>query len=140
VGQLHQLPNRHILIESCPTKIFLPNPDAKAEESRRLYAELGLNDREIELIAESVPKQHYYFKSPRGSRRFELALGPVALSFLASFEGTTMEETRRRVESLAARYGPGWPRVWLKERGLEEWADQFKPCTGEQDEKSWRAA
>src|SRR5690606_32929224 len=75
VNQLHQLPNRHILVESCPTKIFLPNPDAREGEARRLYAELGLNDREIHALAESVPKRHYYFKSLRGSRRFELELG-----------------------------------------------------------------
>jgi type IV secretion/conjugal transfer VirB4 family ATPase len=133
VGQLHQLPNRHVLIESCPTKIFLPNPDAKTEEARRLYAELGLNDREVDILAESTPKQHYYFKSPRGSRRFELALGSAALSFLAAVPGTTMEETRRNVTALAGRQGPAWPGVWLRERGLDTWADRFNQLTGGQD-------
>lgn len=131
VGQLHQLPNRHVLVESCPTKIFLPNPDAKAEETRRLYAELGLGEREIEIVAESTPKQHYYFRSPRGSRRFDLALGPVALAFLGSVEGSTMEETRRRVEALVARHGPSWVEEWLRERGVGEGADGNDPRGGE---------
>jgi type IV secretion system protein VirB4 len=140
VGQLHQLPNRHVLIESCATKIFLPNPEAKAEEARRLYAELGLNEREIEILAESVPKKHYYFKSPRGSRRFELALGPAALSLLASAEGMTMEETRRQVQALAIRHGAVWPAVWLRERGLGDWSERFNRLIGGQDDEASCAA
>jgi len=140
VGQLRELPNRQIVIESCPTKIFLPNPDAKSEEAGKLYAELGLNSREIEVIAESVPKRHYYFASPRGSRRFELALGPLALSVLAPSDGTTLDETRRRVEALAERCGDAWPDVWLRELGLEEWADRFTRLKGGQDEQGSCAA
>lgn len=140
VGQLHQLPNRHVLIESCPTKIFLPNADAKSEEAKRLYAEMGLNEREVEILVESVPKQHYYFKSPRGSRRFELALGPFALSLLAAAPGSTMEETRRQVSALVARHGEAWPEVWLRERGLDEWADRFNQLTGGQDANTSYAA
>lgn len=132
-GHLHQLPNRHVLIESCPTKIFLPNADAKTEEGKRLYAELGLNEREVEILAESVPKRHYYFRSPRGSRRFELGLGPVALSLLSASPGTTMEETRRQAMALAARHGSAWPELWLRDRGLEKWADRFNQLTGGQD-------
>src|SRR5690606_6167405 len=63
VNQLHQLPNRHVLVESCPTKIFLPNPEARGEELARLYRELGLNEREVETLAQSTPKKHYYFRS-----------------------------------------------------------------------------
>jgi type IV secretion system protein TrbE len=140
VGQLHQLPNRHILIESCPTKIFLPNPDAKSEEARRQYAELGLNERELEILADSVPKKHYYFKSPRGSRRFELSLGPTALSLLASADGTTMEETRRQVDALIARHGDEWQHTWLRERGVEEWADRLNQLQGGDDEAASFAA
>jgi type IV secretion system protein TrbE len=133
VGQLRQLPNRHVLIESCPTKIFLPNADAAAEDTRRLYAELGLNDREAQILAGSIPKKHYYFKSPRGSRRFELELGPLALSFFTAAAGTTMEETRREVEELAAEHGAAWCEEWLRRNGLEDWANQLK---GGQDEKT----
>ena len=140
VGQLRDLPNRQLIIESCPTKIFLPNADAKSTEARQLYAELGLNAREIELIAESIPKRHYYFRSPRGSRRFELALGPLALSLLAPVSGQTVDETRRQVEALIERSGQAWPEEWLRERGLEEWADHFNLLKGGQDEQGSSAA
>lgn len=140
VQQLLELPNRQIITESCPTKIFLPNPDAKARETGRLYAELGLNAREIEVIAESVPKRHYYFRSPRGSRRFELGLGPLALAFMAPSEGTTLDEMRRRVEALAERWGDSWPEAWLRERGLDEWADRFTRLKGGPDDQGSCAA
>jgi type IV secretion system protein VirB4 len=140
VGQLNQLPNRHILIESCPTKIFLPNPDARSEESRRVYGELGLNERELEILAGSVPKKHYYFKSPRGSRRFELSLGPIALCLLASAEGTTMEETRRQVEGLIARHGDSWREAWLRDRGVELTTDWLNLLQGDRDDTTPPAA
>ncbi|MGH7576220.1 MAG: hypothetical protein ACREM1_13980 [Longimicrobiales bacterium] len=140
VSQLHQLPNRHILVESCPTKIYLPNPDAKADESRRLYAELGLNGRETDIIAESTPKRHYYFKSLRGSRRFELELGPLALAFMTPAEGATVDETRRLMEALIDRYGDAWTREWLRHRGLEAWADRLDLQRGDDDENVANAA
>jgi type IV secretion system protein TrbE len=140
VGQLEQLPNRHVVVESCPTKIFLPNPEAKAVEARRLYAELGLNEREIDLLAESVPKKHYYFRSPRGSRRFELGLGPLALSFLAPPEGLTMEETRRQIEPLVTQHDGSWPGILLRDVGLHHWSDRFHRYAGVQNEKPSHAA
>lgn len=136
VGQLHQLPGRHVLIESCPTKIFLPNADASSEEARRLYVELGLNEREIEILAASIPKKHYYFQSPRGSRRFELELGPLALSLLAAAPGSTMEETRCEVEELVRRHGDDWQQAWFARHGLNDWAEQLRRQKGDDDEKA----
>lgn len=140
VSQLNQLANKHILVESCPTKIFLPNPDAKADEARRLCAALGLNEREIDIVAESTPKRHYYFRSLRGSRRFELELGPLALAFMTPAPGMTLDETRRQVESLMDRYGDAWTGEWLRQRGLDEWAKRLELTRGEDDERVASAA
>jgi type IV secretion system protein VirB4 len=68
-----------------------------------------------------VPKRHYYVKSPRGSRLFELGLGEVALSFLA-----TNSSKRRYVEKLIATHGPDWPAVWLDQRGHGSWAEVLR--------------
>jgi type IV secretory pathway VirB4 component len=125
VGQLAEVPNRHALLESCPTRIFLPNPDATARETAQLYGDLGLNAREVETIARAVPKRHYYFASPRGRRLFELGLGPVALNFLATPHGLTAEEARREITALMARHGADWPAHWLRRAGLSGWADRY---------------
>ena len=125
-SQLAQLSNRHTVVDSCPTRIYLPNSDAATPAQESLYRDLGLNDREIAIIQGATAKRHYYVKSSAGSRLFELGLGPVALSFLAAPSGSSMEETRRHLEALIALHGDDWPAVWLEERGHAACARQFR--------------
>ena len=103
-----------VIKESCPTKIFLPNFAAREEGTVEFYTQFGLNERQIEIIASATPKQHYYLVQPEGRRLFDLALGPIALSFV----GATGKEDLRRVRDLEARYGSAWPNYWLNEREL----------------------
>jgi type IV secretion system protein VirB4 len=135
-AQLAQLPHRHTIVDSCPTRIYLPNPDAVTAAQAPLYRDLGLNDREVAIIAGAQAKRHYYLKSPRGSRLFELGLGAVATSLLAAAPGTSMEETRRKIEDLMIRFGDDWPAEWLNERGLAEWADRFRHLRTQKGEPS----
>ena len=72
------------LIESCPTRIFLPNDRAHEQRQTEIYRRFGLNDRQIEILALAQPKQDYYYTSPLGARLFDLGLGPIALSICAS--------------------------------------------------------
>jgi type IV secretion system protein VirB4 len=125
-AQLAHLPNRHTIVDSCVTKIYLPNADAATSAQAPLYRDLGLNEREIAIVAQATPRRHYYLRSPRGSRLFELGLGPVALSFLAPAPGASMEETRRRIESLITTHGDDWPAIWLSARGLADWAERLR--------------
>ncbi|HVR10525.1 MAG TPA: hypothetical protein VMW75_20935 [Thermoanaerobaculia bacterium] len=118
LAQLYESPNRAILLESCPTKILLPNPEAAAPGHLALYRDLGLNDTEIHLLARARRKRDYYFKSPRGSRLFELGLGPLALAFLGTPEGLTQAEAIAEARPLIARHGAAWPREWLLRRGV----------------------
>lgn len=68
------------LIESCPTRVFLPNPDAMTPQIAGLYAGFGLNDQQIRIVASATPKREYYYQSSAGNRLFELGLGPIALA------------------------------------------------------------
>jgi len=68
------------LIESCPQRIFLPNDRAIEPQARHAYERFGLNERQIQLIAQAVPKRDYYLQSRQGNRLFDLALGPLALA------------------------------------------------------------
>lgn len=68
------------LIESCPTRIFLPNSRAQEPQMRKTYQRFGLNTRQIDLISQATPKRDYYYQSPLGCRLFELGLGPVTLA------------------------------------------------------------
>src|SRR6202012_2366950 len=72
------------IVESCPTRIFLPNERAIEPQITAIYRRFGLNDRQIEILARATPKRDYYCQSRRGNRLFELGLGPVALAFCAA--------------------------------------------------------
>src|SRR5437667_3977072 len=105
---------RDIILESCPTKIFLPNPEAEGEQVRRLYQSVGLNSRQIRILATAVPKRHYYYTSPLGRRLISLGLGPAALSFV----GMAGREAIVSVDGLMATHGSRWPAEWLHALGL----------------------
>ena len=68
------------IIESCPTRLFLPNERAIEPQITAIYRRFGLNDRQIEIIARATPKRDYYCQSRRGNRLFELGLGPKSRS------------------------------------------------------------
>ncbi|MGC9239938.1 MAG: conjugal transfer protein TrbE [Acidithiobacillus sp.] len=111
-----------VIQESCPTKIYLPNRMAMSQQLRPLYVDMGLNDRQIELLAQSTPKQDYYLFTPEGSRRIQLAMGPVTLAFC----GVSDPREVKRVAELKARHGKRWPVAWLQEKlpsHRQEWAD-----------------
>ena len=118
---------RDIILESCPTKIFLPNAEAETEPARRLYQSLGLGTRQIRMIATAIPKRQYYYTSPLGRRLITLGLGPAALSFV----GMAGREARVRIESMMAAHGATWPAHWLRARGLPAAADTWQRCADE---------
>ena len=74
------------VLESCQSRIFLPNKDALEESIKKTYLSFGLNKRQIHIIANAVPKRQYYYTSPFGSRIYDLALEfcPVSLAYTAA--------------------------------------------------------
>ncbi len=74
------------IIESCLSRIFLPNERALEPQQRKTYDAFGLNVRQAEIISRAMPKREYYFQSRPGNRLFDLNLGPVALAFCAASE------------------------------------------------------
>ena len=106
------------LIESCPTRIFLPNERAQEPQSKETYQRFGLNARQIELISQATPKRDYYYQSPLGCRVFELGLGPIALAFC----GASSQQDQDTLDRVwAETEGDGFAETWLHEKGLP-WA------------------
>ena len=68
------------LIESCPTRIFLPNDRASEQQGRAIYERFGLNARQIEILSLATAKRDYYAQTARGNRLFALGLQPIALA------------------------------------------------------------
>jgi len=106
------------IIESCPTRIFLPNERAFEPQIAETYRRFGLNDRQIEIVARSLPKRDYYCQSRRGNRLFSLGLGEVALAFTAASSKTD----QAAISELLGTHGQdGFAAAWLRHRGLD-WA------------------
>jgi type IV secretion system protein TrbE len=92
---------------------------------QELYVRLGLNKRQIELIAEAAPTREYYVTSEKGRRLFELALGPLALAFC----GASDKDTIAKIQGLEKKFGPtDWIHPYLASRGLRL-ADYLPPPT-----------
>ena len=62
-----------VIIESCPTKLFLANPDM----DRELYGrQFHLNENEVELISTLIPKQQFLIKTPELAKVANLTVDP----------------------------------------------------------------
>ena len=112
------------IVESCPTRLFLPNERAIEPQITSIYRRFGLNDRQIEILARATPKRDYYCQSRRGNRLFELGLGPVALAFTAASSKTD----QIAIADLLAKHGrEAFAAAWLRHKGLDWAADLFAP-------------
>ncbi len=110
------------IIESCPTRIFLPNERALEPQIATIYRRFGLNDRQIEILSRSTPKRDYYCQSRRGNRLFELGLSEVALAFTAASSKTD----QTAIAQIVAAHGRGgFAAAWLRGKGLDWAADML---------------
>ncbi|GGE90433.1 VirB4 family type IV secretion/conjugal transfer ATPase [Massilia psychrophila] len=103
-----------VIVESTATKIFLPNVYARDDDTAALYRRMGLNERQIDIIASAIPKRQYYCVSEGGRRLYDLALGPLALAFA----GSTDKESIAEIGRLEAKFGDAWVHQWLASKGL----------------------
>src|SRR3984957_2024652 len=115
------------IIESCPTRVLVPNDRAIEPQIMAIYRRFGLNDRQIEILARATPKRDYYCQSRRGNRLFELGLGEVALAFSAASSKTD----QGLIEQVLAENGrDNFVPRWLKARDVA-WATDLIPHLAE---------
>ncbi len=111
------------IIESCASRIFLPNPQATEPQIRTIYEGFGLNNRQIDIVATAQPKRDYYYQSRLGNRLFDLDLGSIALAFA----GTSTPQDQHAIDRVLLDAGaPGFTEAWLRHAGLD-WAANLIP-------------
>ena len=84
------------LIQSCRTRIFLADPDARNTRLSEAYRQLDLTEAQIDILATMRPARDYYVIKPEGRRIVDFCLGPKALAIL----GTTDVEATPRITRL----------------------------------------
>ncbi len=109
-----------VLLESCKTKIYLPN-DAMTDESKAMYQFCGLNDRQIDIIGSAKPKRDYYVMYPNDKRLITLGLGELTLAFI----GISKKEDIAAFMEVYDRSNRNWISAWLEQRGLTTWSTHF---------------
>jgi type IV secretion system protein TrbE len=111
------------IVDSCHTRLLLPNDRAIEPQILSIYRRFGLNDRQIEILARATPKRDYYCQSRRGNRLFELGLGEVALALCAA----SSKEHHARIERVLAAAGrEHFLEGWLRACGIG-WAADLIP-------------
>jgi type IV secretion system protein VirB4 len=114
------------IIESCQTRLLLPNERAIEPQITAIYRRFGLNDRQIEILARAMPKRDYYCQSRRGNRLFELGLSDVALALCAA----SSKQHQALIAEVFARSGrDGFLPAWLAECSLGWAADLIADLT-----------
>jgi type IV secretion system protein VirB4 len=111
------------IIESCPTRLLLPNERAIEPQITEIYRRFGLNDRQIEILARATPKRDYYCQSRRGNRLFELGLSEIGLALCAA----SAKSDQTLIAQIVTEAGrDGFLAEWLRARGVE-WAAELIP-------------
>ena len=85
------------IISQCLTKIFLADPSAQSDVVAGYYRYFGLEDNEISALARATMKKDYFYKSPNGSRMFQLELDKMQLALLSP--------NHTLLDSLEMKYG-----------------------------------
>lgn len=84
------------ILDSVSTRIFLPNPKALDPNVKAIYAQFGLNRKEIENLSVAQQKRFYYLTNVMGNRMFELGLNKDILAIV----GGAGPETFTLVDSI----------------------------------------
>ncbi|WP_407975858.1 conjugal transfer protein TrbE [Brucella pseudogrignonensis] len=123
LADIEASPVAPVIVESCPTRIFLANERAIEPQIASVYRQFGLNDRQIEIVARATPKRDYYCQSRRGNRLFELGLGHIALALCASSDKAAHALIDELMKDGAKPYFLG---AWLEAKDLR-WAADLIP-------------
>lgn len=103
-----------IIQNSCLTRIYLANPQAKEPAVKAYYEAFGLNAREVEVLSQMKPKHDYYYSSMQGRRRFQLDLGEKAKAFLCINGKTDLTQFNQLLQTA----GADWISQWLAYKGV----------------------
>ena len=95
------------IVSQCPTKIFLADEQAETKMIRESYRNFGLEDSEIHLLTQMVRKHDYFYKSPLGTRLFQLNLDALQLAILTNDNAV--------VDAVETAYGRNSGKVLVEE-------------------------
>lgn len=120
-----------ILMQTCQTKIFTPNLNAKNQQ-KQAYLDIGLNEKQIELISLAMPNREYYYTNPLGNRLINFNFGELTTIFVRKPSLEQVDIARK----LKAEHGDKFSYQWIKQNNLideisEVWLAKHNEIKGE---------
>jgi type IV secretion system protein TrbE len=117
-----------ILLESCPVRFYLANPEASKETIRAIYRKMGLEDTAIDTIAVMRPQRDVYYElREMGQRPISLEFPKVVLDCLAR---NTAADQRLIADVLQQEGREGFAARWFELHGYTEEADFLRKAPG----------
>jgi type IV secretory pathway VirB4 component len=110
------------VFQSCVTKIFLANDDAITPRIGQLYTDIGLNDRQRQIVAHLAKKRQYYYMGVHGTCVFEPGAGPITLAFA----GSGRKDDLAAMARLYQGDGQAFASAWLRHKSLDAAAAQLE--------------
>jgi len=97
------------LKNNCATKIYLPNPRATSSGIKDKYLDMGLNDKQVDVLANML-RGDYFYTSELGSRKFSLDITPNQLTyaFVARTSNDDVQHARELYRQSAADFITRW--------------------------------
>lgn len=113
LADIHSTSAWQAVLASVPTRIFLPNAAATDPDVAQFYRSVGLTDEELSILASAQTVRDYLYKSPLGTRLFQMRLAPVerllcAASRMEELEVLAKMQQEETPETLAV----AWLRHW----------------------------
>ena len=107
-----------LLLESCPVRFYVANPEASKPTIRAIYRQIGLDDTAIDQIAIMRPQREYYYELREvGQRPFTLQFSPFMLDCMAR----NSSADHRLIDEILRKEGrEGFMAGWLRHHGYEE--------------------
>lgn len=105
------------VLASVPTWLLLPNAAATRPEVQPFYQGIGCSEAETQLLATAQPLRDYLYRSPLGTRLFQVRLSPVERLLCAASrveELAVLEDLATQVPAAAL------PAAWLRQWGYPE--------------------
>lgn len=122
VTDILKLPIADVILDQCKTKIFLPNSSLSTNDNMYSnYQQMGLNDKQIAIIASAQPQREYYFSNPLGSRLINFRLSVTALTLIAK----NAQEDLKLARTLKQKHQKLFAYYWLKHFGWDNAAEYW---------------
>lgn len=93
-----------LLVQCCPGRIFLADPDANSEVAHQRYRKLDLKDHETTCIASLKPKSEGYYRSSQGGAKFNFHLPRKSQAICGATGYSDSQDARRQLAESGLPY------------------------------------